>query len=180
MNRGTIRHAMTGIIAGLLLLAGCGSVAASDRSGTYVPPDDPAGNIFVKDIGDVLDKATEQRIYGLNKSWESRKDKPQLLVVTLKSLDGDSIENKATELFDKYKPGEKGKDTGLLYLLSVEDRKDRLEVGYGLESVIPDADAADIIDTAHSDYKDGDWSKGSTRWWTASKPVSRTVPPRNT
>lgn len=151
---------MTGIIAGLLLLAGCGSVAAPDRSGTYVPPDDPAGNIFVKDIGDVLDKATEQRIYGLNKSWESRKDKPQLLVVTLKSLDGDSIENKATELFDKYKPGEKSKDTGLLYLLSVEDRKDRLEVGYGLESVIPDADAADIIDTAHSDYKDGDWSKG--------------------
>ncbi len=75
-------------------------------------------------------------------------------------VDGDSNANKATELFDKYKPGEKGKDTGLLYLLSVEDRKDRLEVGYGLESVIPDADAADIIDTAHSDYKDGDWSKG--------------------
>lgn len=120
---------MTGIIAGLLLLAGCGSVAASDRSGTYVPPDDPAGNIFVKDIGDVLDKATEQRIYGLNKSWESRKDKPQLLVVTLKSLDGDSIENKATELFDKYKPGEKGKDTGLLYLLSVELQGRRLEQG---------------------------------------------------
>ena len=159
MNKSRIRHAVAGLIAGLVLLAGCGS-AVSDKSGTYAPPDDPAGNIFVKDKGDVLNPDTEKRIYELNKSWESRKNKPQLLVATVTSLDGESIENKATELFDKYKPGDKGKDTGLLYLLSVNDHEDRLEVGYGLEPVIPDAAAADIIDAGHADYKNSDWNAG--------------------
>lgn len=73
----------------------------------------------MQDQANVLSAETEKHVYDLNKSWESREDKPQLLVVTVSTLDGVPIERKAKELFDRYKPGMKGKNTGLVYLLSL-------------------------------------------------------------
>jgi uncharacterized protein len=62
----------------------------------------------------------------------------QLAVVTLSSLDGGDIDDFANKLFAQWGIGQKGKDNGLLLVVSMEERKYRLEVGYGLEPIIPD------------------------------------------
>ena len=68
----------------------------------------------------------------------------QIAVVTIKSLDGEPIENFATALEDKWKVGKKGTDRGLLLILATDDRKYRIEVGYGLEGILPDGRVGDI------------------------------------
>jgi uncharacterized protein len=70
----------------------------------------------------------------------------EVAVVTVKSLEGDSIEDYAVRLFEKWGIGKKGKDNGVLFLVALEDRKMRIEVGYGLEPVITDARAGRIRD----------------------------------
>ena len=61
----------------------------------------------------------------------------QIAVVTIKSLDGEPIKNFATALEDKWKVGKKGTDRGLLLIFAPNDRKYRIEVGYGLEGICP-------------------------------------------
>ena len=68
----------------------------------------------------------------------------QIAVVTVKSLDGEPIENFATALEDKWKVGKKGTDRGLLLIFATNDRKYRVEVGYGLEGILPDGRVGDI------------------------------------
>ncbi len=69
----------------------------------------------------------------------------EISVVTIKSLEGSDIESYAVTLFEKWKIGKKGKDNGLLLLIAKNDRKVRIEVGYGLEPIINDGRAGEII-----------------------------------
>ena len=87
----------------------------------------------------------------------------QLLVVTIPSLEGADLTGFTEELFTLNKPGEKGKDNGLILLISQADRKIRIEVGYGLEGVIPDGKAGAIIrDEISPRFKAGDYNGGIT------------------
>lgn len=69
----------------------------------------------------------------------------QLFVLVVPSLDGRSIEECAVAMFQKWKIGRKGVDDGVLLMLAVKERKMRLEVGYGLEGVLTDAQSSRII-----------------------------------
>jgi uncharacterized protein len=69
----------------------------------------------------------------------------QIAVVTVKSLNGESIEDVAVNTFRDWKIGNKKTNNGVLVLVAVDDRKVRIEVGYGLEGAIPDITANDII-----------------------------------
>jgi len=69
----------------------------------------------------------------------------EIAVVTIESLEGDSIEEYAVRLFEQWGIGKKEKDNGLLILIAKEDREMRIEVGYGLEPVITDGRAGRII-----------------------------------
>jgi len=69
----------------------------------------------------------------------------QVALVTLPSLDGQPVEDVANDMFRKWGVGKKGQDNGLLLLLSIRDRRSRLEVGYGLEPIITDGDAGDLL-----------------------------------
>jgi len=69
----------------------------------------------------------------------------EIAVVTINSLEGNSLEDYAVRLFEEWKIGKKEKDNGLLILVSKEERKIRIEVGYGLEPVITDGRAGKII-----------------------------------
>ncbi len=69
----------------------------------------------------------------------------QIAVLTIPSLEGDSIEDYSIRVADSWKIGQKGKDSGVLLLIAAQDRKVRIEVGYGLEHLITDADADAII-----------------------------------
>jgi len=69
----------------------------------------------------------------------------QMAVLTIPSLKGDDLEEFSIRTVDKWKLGQEGKDNGILLLLAVEDRKVRLEVGYGLESMLTDAKSGYIV-----------------------------------
>ncbi len=69
----------------------------------------------------------------------------QIAVLTIPSLEGESLEDYSIRVADSWKIGEKGKDSGVILLIAVQDRKVRIEVGYGLEHLITDADADAII-----------------------------------
>jgi uncharacterized protein len=71
----------------------------------------------------------------------------EMAVVVVQSLDGLSIEEAAEKLFKLWGIGKKDRDNGLLFLWSTGDRKVRIEVGYGLEGVVPDGKAGAILDT---------------------------------
>lgn len=69
----------------------------------------------------------------------------QSVIVTVKSLGGDPVEDAAVRLFKAWGIGSKERDDGVLLLVSAEDRAVRIETGYGLESKITDADSGRII-----------------------------------
>ncbi|MFM7968774.1 TPM domain-containing protein [Aeromonas sp. A-5] len=71
----------------------------------------------------------------------------QLVVVSVDSLDGETIEEYGYQLGRHWGIGQKGKDNGVLLLIAQDERKVRIEVGYGLEGALPDAIAANIIQT---------------------------------
>jgi uncharacterized protein len=75
-----------------------------------------------------------------------RKTGAQFAVVTLKSLEGGQINDFTNKLFAKWGVGEKGKNNGLMLLVAIEDRKAWVEVGYGLEPILPDALAGRVLD----------------------------------
>jgi uncharacterized protein len=70
----------------------------------------------------------------------------ELAVVTLRSLQGGQIDDFANKLFAEWGIGQKGRNNGLLLLVAMDERRARIEVGYGLEPIIPDVLAGRIID----------------------------------
>jgi len=120
-----------------------------------------ADSIYVQDQAGVLNDEVKNDIRVLNKSMESSKYKAQLLVVTVKTIpDDESIEDFSMEIAQKNKPGDGDKDTGLVYLVVTDQHQDRLEVGRGMESVIPDTLANHILEARTSYYQQGDWNGG--------------------
>jgi uncharacterized protein len=88
----------------------------------------------------------------------------QLVVATVKSLDGEEIEPYANGLFRTWKLGEKAKNNGVLLLVAPNERRVRIEVGYGLEGTLTDALSKVIIANAIAPrFKAGDYSDGITR-----------------
>lgn len=71
--------------------------------------------------------------------------KGQMAVLLISSLHGDPVEEFSLAVAEKWKIGWRGEDNGVLLLLAVDDHEDRLEIGYGLEGVINDARAGDIL-----------------------------------
>ena len=85
----------------------------------------------------------------------------EIAVVTLRSLDGGELNDFAARLFEKWGIGKKGKDNGVLLIAAIDDRKVRVEVGYGLEGLIPDAKAGRLLDESVIPwFKTGDYAGG--------------------
>src|SRR5262249_37753366 len=88
----------------------------------------------------------------------------QLVVATVSSLEGQEIEPYANELFRTWKLGEKAKNNGVLLLVAPNERRVRIEVGYGLEGTLTDALSKVIIVNAITPrFKAGDFSDGISR-----------------
>jgi uncharacterized protein len=85
----------------------------------------------------------------------------QIALLTIPSLQGDSLESYSIRVADKWKLGEKGKDNGVLLLIALEEKKIRIEVGYGLESVLTDAATGYIIrEIMVPSFKKGNYEQG--------------------
>jgi uncharacterized protein len=92
---------------------------------------------YVNDFGHVLGQSTIAQLDDICQQIE-QKAHAQIAVVTVNSLDGSDIESYAVNLFKQWGIGSKATDHGVLILLAVQDRKYRIEVGYGLEPILPD------------------------------------------
>ena len=103
----------------------------------------PQPRNYISDFAGVLSPQTQQSLNALCSQVDHRAH-AQIAVVTIKSLDGETIENFATNLEDKWKVGPKGSDRGVLLILAVQDRKRRIETGYGLEGILPDSRVGQI------------------------------------
>jgi uncharacterized membrane protein YgcG len=85
----------------------------------------------------------------------------EIAVAVINSLEGLTIEDYALKLFEKWGIGKKEKDNGILLLVAMDDRELRIEVGYGLEGIITDIEAKEIIDEVIVPiFKDGDYNTG--------------------
>lgn len=104
----------------------------------------PAPTSFVSDLAGILSiderKMLEEKIVAYNASSSN-----EFAVVTVKTLDGDTIENYANTLFTEWGIGKASNDNGILILIAISEREVRIEVGYGLEGAVPDALAHQII-----------------------------------
>ncbi|HXV78660.1 MAG TPA: TPM domain-containing protein [Candidatus Binatia bacterium] len=85
----------------------------------------------------------------------------QIAVLTIPSLEGDSLEDFSIRVAESWKIGKKGFDNGAILLVARDDRRLRIEVGYGLEGVMPDAIASRIIrDVITPRFRSGDYAGG--------------------
>jgi uncharacterized protein len=89
--------------------------------------------------------ADEARALEVRLAAFERETSHQIVVLTLPSLEGEAIESFSIRVADRWKIGQKGLDNGVIVFVAAEDRRARIEVGYGLEGVIPDAVAARIL-----------------------------------
>ncbi len=69
----------------------------------------------------------------------------EIALVTIGTLEGEPVEDVANTIFRAWGVGKKGKNEGILLLLVVKDRRDRLEVGYGLEPLLPDGFDGEVL-----------------------------------
>lgn len=84
-----------------------------------------------------------------------------VVVVTLKSIEGNDPADYANRLYEAWGIGKKGQDKGVLILLALEERRVRIETGYGVEGILPDGLVGEIIDTYVVPYlKKGNYDKG--------------------
>jgi uncharacterized protein len=94
---------------------------------------------YVVDLAGIINDAVENRLNGYLQELE-QKTTAQMIVLTIPELGGESIDDLSISIAnDKWKLGQKGKDNGVLFLVALKDRKYRIEVGYGLEGVLPDS-----------------------------------------
>lgn len=102
----------------------------------------PAGSL--SDFAGVVDASTADSIEALAAELRE-KTGTELAVVAVDNLGGESIDPVAVDLFARWGIGKKGRDDGILILLAVSDRRVRIEVGYGLEGILPDGRCGAII-----------------------------------
>jgi len=91
----------------------------------------------VNDYGAMLPPEAKSRIETLLKDLEE-KDSTQVVVLTVPSLAGDSLEDFSMRVAERWKIGRKGLDNGAILVIARDDRKVRIEVGYGLEGRLTD------------------------------------------
>jgi uncharacterized protein len=113
----------------------------------------------VVDQAKILSSSARSKISGVLKNFK-RKSGTQLQVLTVESLDGDTIEDFSIRVVDKWKLGSSKYDRGMLFTVALKERKMRIEVGQGLEGVITDAVAARIIRSVKPYFKQRRFADG--------------------
>jgi len=135
------------------------SLVAPYALGAAVIPDPPR-DFYCLDQANILAGSTEKAI--INSGRELAKSTgAQIVVVTINSLGDAALEEYANELFRKWGIGDKEKNNGVLLLVAIKERKSRIEVGYGLEGILPDGKTGRIQDQYLLPFfKQGEYDQG--------------------
>ena len=139
------------------LLGVIGTIALSPQAvGDTIPQ--PAG--WVNDFSNCISDEYRQKITELITEVEL-KTSSEIAVVTVASMAPYDEAGYARLLFDRWKPGKKGKDNGVLVLLAIKERAWRIETGYGMEELLPDGVCGEIgRDYMVPSFKEGLYGKG--------------------
>jgi uncharacterized protein len=143
----TVRHAQHRRIGGATLLAATGLIAAWCLVVAALAISFPALTGRIVDQANIIPAAVRSSMDAKLADLES-KSGIQLVVATVSSLEGQEIEPYANQLFRTWKLGQKDKNNGVLLLVAPNERRVRIEVGYGLEGTLTDALSKIIIANA--------------------------------
>jgi uncharacterized protein len=124
---------------GVVLALGASVGWAVDWKARYPKPEG-----YVSDFAHVVDPSSRSQLEAYAASVEQSTG-AQMALVTIPSLEGEPIEDVANTIFRAWGVGQKGKNEGIMLLLSIGDHRSRLEVGYGLEPILPDGLDGDIL-----------------------------------
>lgn len=150
----TMKKWLAWLVLGIYL-----TIAAVAWAQPQVPPA-PASSLYVQDYAGVLTNESKNRINSLG-SQIAAKTKAQVVVVTVKSLEGAALEDYSLAILREWGIGDKTLNNGVLMLVAVGDRESRIEVGYGLEGALPDAKTGRIQDEYMIPwFQQGDYNKG--------------------
>jgi uncharacterized protein len=115
---------------------------------------------WVNDFAQVVSPDYESRLTSLITEVKT-KTGAEIAIATIPTTKPESIEGYAVQLFERWGVGEKGEDKGVLIVAAIDDRKIRIEVGYGLEGVLPDGLCGQIIrDVLTPNFKQGNFGQG--------------------
>lgn len=150
----------------LMFLAVMMVILANTSSDSYGSPDKfdskeiPKLTRRVTDYTNTLSQDQVNKLEGKLEQYEKQTSN-QIAIVIVPSLNGKVLEEYSMAIAQGNKLGQKGKDNGLLILLSMKERKLRIEVGYGLEGVLPDGLCGRIRDNELvPNFKEGKFYKG--------------------
>lgn len=142
-------------LVALFLFAGSFAVAAAAEV--------PRLDRYVTDQAGVLSESERSGLEQQLRAFEERTGN-QFVVLIVSSLDGESLEEYSLAVAEQNRVGQKGKDNGLLFLVAVNDRKMRFEVGYGLEGDLTDAITSAIIrQIVAPEFRSGAYGQGVTK-----------------
>ncbi len=142
------RAAATAVLA-IALAVLCAAAFAQDR---------PSG--YVNDFAGVMDPAARSRLDNMLAALDERTS-AQIAVAVVDTIGDSYIEEYAVKMFERWGVGQKGEDNGVLLVVAMSERKIRIEVGYGLEGAVTDAESKFIIDEIIAPlFKQGDYSGG--------------------
>lgn len=130
---------LAAILGILLLLLPAGAIAAPNQ----IPA--PVGDIYVQDFANVLSENEEIQLKNIGRSIDDQTSS-QVAVLTVDSIGESSIEEYSVEAYRQYGLGTAEDDNGVLLVIALQEKKIRIEVGYGLEGIIPDGKAGRILD----------------------------------
>jgi uncharacterized protein len=137
---------------------------------------------YVSDFAQVIDAASRARIETYCASVE-RSTGAEIALVTVPSLEGEPVDDVANTIYRAWGVGKKGQNEGVLLLLSIQDRRSRLEVGYGLEPVLPDGFSGSILREMRPALREGKYGEAfaaaaSTIGETVAKAKNTTIQER--
>jgi len=112
---------------------------------------------YVNDFAHVLDQNTVAQMEGECLQVD-QKAHAQIAVVTINSLDGADVDSYAVDLFKSWGIGDKSSNRGVLILYAIKDHRSRIEVGYGLEPILPDGKVGSFQREAIPLMREGNYS----------------------
>jgi uncharacterized protein len=145
-------------IVGSLTLCAVLWLAAPPLAAELKFPARPAAR--VNDYGGLLSRQEEAYLERKLMTWEQETSN-QLVIATFESLAGEELNDISIRIVEAWKIGQVGRDNGVLITVFLRNRKMRIEVGYGLEGVIPDAVANDIrLNLINPHFREGNYFEG--------------------
>lgn len=129
-------------------------------SSLLVALDVPPLTKAVNDYANVLDSSQQEELEKYLRKVD-KSSKLQVALLTIPSLEGEALESYSIRVVEKWKLGDAERDSGVLLLVAKEDKKLRIEVGYGLEKDLTDAISSKIISSIIApSFKQGDYYNG--------------------